>query len=194
MRTAARVKSGGGAGIISRMTEKTKLTASQRRALMATLAGWLASGFGSGLTPVAQGTFGSVAALLPWLLLRRLDWPFYVLVLLAGFAIGVWACNIAGRVLGVDDHRSLVWDEFIGQWIALLPLGLAFLQPLPIAIGWLVLAGFILFRLFDVWKPWPIRWLDRRVKGGFGVMVDDVIAGIFAALVLTLVLLAWPAM
>jgi len=162
------------------VSAKKNLSGEQRRALLATPAGWLACGFGSGLTPVAQGTFGSLAALLPWLLLRELPLPLYLAVLLIGFGVGVWACNIAGRALGVDDHRSLVWDEFIGQWVALLPLLL-----LPAAWWWIVI-GFVLFRLFDVWKPWPIRWLDRRVKGGFGVMIDDVLAGIFGAIVLAL--------
>jgi len=166
------------------MSAKKILSVEQRRALLATPAGWLACGFGSGLTPVAQGTFGSLAALLPWLLLRQLSLPLYVLVLLVGFAIGVWACDIAGRALGVDDHRSLVWDEFIGQWIALIPLLLTALLPTRFSTWWWLLAGFVLFRLFDVWKPWPIRWLDRHLKGGMGVMVDDVVAGIFAAIVL----------
>ncbi len=147
---------------------------------MATPAGWLACGFGSGLAPVAQGTSGSLTALLPWLLLRELPLPLYVLVLLLGFAIGVWACNVASRALGVADHRSLVWDEFIGQWVALLPL---LVLPAP---WWTIVVGFALFRLFDVWKPWPISWLDRRVKGGMGVMIDDVVAGVFAAVVLAL--------
>jgi phosphatidylglycerophosphatase A len=117
-----------------------------------------------------------------------LSMPLYVLILLIGFAIGVWACDIAGRALGVDDHRSLVWDEFIGQWIALIPLMIPALLPTRVSLWWLLLAGFALFRLFDVWKPWPIRWFDQRVKGGMGVMVDDVIAGIFAAVVLGVLL------
>lgn len=162
------------------MNERKVLTPAQRRALLATPTGWLACGFGSGLAPVAQGTFGSLAAILPWLLLRQLGLPLNLLVIVIGFAIGVWACDAAGRVLGVDDHRSLVWDEFIGQWIALLP---ALLAP-----WWTIAIGFALFRLFDVWKPWPIRYLDRHLKGGLGVMVDDVVAGIFAALVLALLL------
>ena len=165
------------------MSPKKTLGAGQRRALLATPAGWLACGFGAGLMPVAQGTFGSLAALLPWLLLRTLPLPLYLAVLAIGFGVGVWACNVAGRALGVDDHRSLVWDEFIGQWIALLPL-LPALLPAGGLRGWMLLAGFALFRLFDVWKPWPIRWLDRRIKGGLGVMLDDVLAGLFAALVL----------
>jgi phosphatidylglycerophosphatase A len=170
------------------LNAKKSLSLEQRQALLATPAGWLACGFGSGLAPVAQGTFGSLAALLPWLLLRQLSLPLYLAVLAAGFVIGVWACNVAGDALGVDDHRSLVWDEFIGQWIALLPLLIPALLPTGGFAWWMLLAGFVLFRLFDVWKPWPIRWLDRRVKGGMGVMVDDVVAGVFAAIVLALIL------
>lgn len=163
------------------MSDRKILTREQRRALLATPAGWLACGFGSGLAPVAQGTFGSLAAILPWLLLRQYSLSLNLLVIAIGFVIGVWACDVAGRALGVDDHRSLVWDEFIGQWIAWLPA--------LIAPWWAVVLGFALFRLFDVWKPWPIRYFDRHLKGGLGVMVDDVIAGIFAAAVLKLVLI-----
>jgi phosphatidylglycerophosphatase A len=163
------------------MSDRKILSHEQRRALLATPAGWLACGFGSGLAPVAQGTFGSLAAILPWLLLRQYSLSLNIVVIVIGFVVGVWACDIAGRALRVDDHRSLVWDEFIGQWIALLP---ALLAP-----WWAIVLGFALFRLFDVWKPWPIRYLDRHLKGGLGVMADDVIAGIFAAVVLKLVLI-----
>lgn len=159
------------------------LAPEQRRRLLASPAGWIALGFGSGLAPRAPGTAGSAAALLPWLLLRELPWPWYVVALVAAFALGTWACARAGRVLGVADHGALVWDEFVGQWIALLP---ALLAP-----WWAVLAGFLLFRLFDILKPWPIGWIDRRVKGGLGVMLDDAVAGVAAALVLALAL-AWP--
>jgi phosphatidylglycerophosphatase A len=159
--------------------ERKTLTTAQRRALLATPAGWIACGLGSGLAPVAQGTFGSLAAILPWLLLREVSLPMNLVIIVLGFALGVWACGLAGRALGVDDHRALVWDEFVGLWIALLP---ALLAP-----WWAVVIGFALFRLFDVWKPWPIRVLDRRLKGGLGVMVDDVVAGVFAAVVLGVV-------
>ncbi|HET6433275.1 phosphatidylglycerophosphatase A family protein [Dyella sp.] len=155
--------------------QKKILTPLQRRVLMASPAGWIASGLGSGLTPWAQGTFGSAAAIIPWLALRHLPWPLYALVVGLTFALGVWACDVAGRALGIDDHRSLVIDEFVGQWIALWPI-------VAVASWQGVLLGFVLFRLFDVWKPWPIRWLDRHLKGGMGVMVDDLVAGVFAAL------------
>jgi len=163
------------------MSTKYVLDPADRRRLMASPAGWIACGFGSGFTPKAQGTFGSLAAIVPWLLLRGLSMPAWVGVIVVAFVIGVWACNVSGRILGVDDHRSLVWDEFVGLWITLLPA--------LVAPWWAVVVGFTLFRLFDVWKPWPIAWFDRRVKGGFGVMLDDVIAGAFAGIALYLVLL-----
>ena len=166
------------------MTDRKTLTTAQRRLLLASPAGWIACGLGSGLVPLAQGTAGSLAAILPWLGLRLLPLPFYGLALVLAFALGVWACDAAGRALGVDDHRSLVWDEFVGQWLALLPL-LLLAGP-----WWTIAVGFGLFRLFDVWKPWPIGWLDRHLKGGLGVMADDVVAGMFAAIVLTLGLVA----
>ncbi|MET0934509.1 MAG: phosphatidylglycerophosphatase A [Luteibacter sp.] len=162
------------------MSTKYVLDPADRRRLLASPAGWLACGFGSGLAPKAQGTFGSLAAIVPWLLLRDLPPLAWFGIIVVGFAIGVWACDVAGRILGVADHRSLVWDEFVGQWIALLPA--------LVAPWWAVVLGFALFRLFDVWKPWPIAWFDRRVKGGLGVMLDDVIAGIFAGIVLYLIL------
>jgi len=160
--------------------DKKTLTLEQRRLLLATPAGWMACGFGSGLAPFAQGTFGSLAAILPWLILRLLPTQLYVFVIVVAFTVGVWACGVAGRAVGVDDHRSIVWDEFVGMWIALIP---------AVSEGWWsVVIGFVLFRVFDVWKPWPIRLLDRRLKGGVGVMVDDVVAGVFAAIVLAIVL------
>ena len=158
--------------------ERKTLTSAQRRALLATPAGWIACGFGSGLAPVAQGSCGSLAAILPWLLLRELSLAANLAVIVVGFLLGVWACERASRALGVDDHRALVWDEFVGLWIALLP---ALLAP-----WWAIVLGFALFRLFDVWKPWPIREFDRRLHGGLGVMVDDVVAGVFAAVVLAI--------
>ena len=163
-----------------REQDKKTLTLEQRRQLLATPAGWMACGFGSGLAPFAQGTFGSLAAIIPWLILRLLPMPLYVSLLVVAFAVGVWVCGIAGRAVGVDDHRSIVWDEFVGMWITLIP---------AVAEGWWsVVIGFALFRVFDVWKPWPIRLLDQKLKGGLGVMVDDVVAGVFAAIVLAIVL------
>lgn len=155
-----------------------RLDPAQRRALLGHPAGWIACGFGSGLSPVAPGTVGSAAALLPWLALRELAWPWYALALVAAFSLGVWASNIAVARLRIADPGAIVWDEFVGQWIALAPL-------LFFAHDWRwVLGGFALFRLFDVWKPWPVSWADRNVEGGIGVMLDDALAGLWAALLL----------
>jgi phosphatidylglycerophosphatase A len=158
------------------------LDADQRRAIFAHPAGWIASGFGSGLSPFASGTAGSAAALIPWLALRELDWPLYLGAVAIAFAIGVWASGVVIAKLRIEDPGVVVWDEFVGQWITLLPLVVA-----PREWPWIVV-GFVLFRVCDVWKPWPASWADRSVKGGFGAMLDDVIAGAYAALVLALAL------
>ena len=141
-------------------------------------AGWIASGFGLGLAPRAPGTVGSLAALLPWwFFLRPLSLPIYLFVLLIAFAVGVWSANWVIAQTRIEDPSVVVWDEFVGQWIALL------LAP----AGWQwMLAGFALFRLFDIWKPWPVRWADRELHGGLGAMFDDVLAGVYAAMVLQL--------
>lgn len=154
------------------------LAADRRRAVLSHPAGWIASGFGSGFSPVASGTVGSAVALIPWFALRELNLASYLLALAAAFALGVWASGIVIRRLGVEDPGVVVWDEFVGQWIALLPLVVA-----PRGWPWIV-ASFVLFRVFDVWKPWPASWADRHVKGGFGAMLDDAFAGAYAALVL----------
>jgi phosphatidylglycerophosphatase A len=159
-----------------------RLDAAQRRAVFSHPAGWIASGFGAGLSPFASGTVGSAVALLPWLALRELTWTLHLFALAIAFAIGVWASDVVIKRLRVEDPGVIVWDEFVGQWIALAPL-LAWPRGWP----WVV-AGFVLFRLFDVCKPWPASWADRSVKGGFGAMLDDVIAGVYAALALALAL------
>lgn len=135
----------------------------------------LAFGFGSGLAPVAPGTAGTLAALVLYLPLSLLPLPLYLFVLIAAFSAGMWICERTSRELGVHDHGAIVWDEFVGLWLTMTaaPPG-----------WWPLLAGFVLFRLFDIFKPFPIRWLDRHVKGGLGVMLDDAVAGMFAWVVL----------
>ena len=156
-----------------------RLEAAQRRVLLAHPAGWIACGFGAGLSPWAPGTVGSAVALLPWLALRQLAWPVYAIVVAAAFALGVWASQRATAHLRLADPGAIVWDEFVGQWIALAPL-LFF----PGTDARWVLAAFVLFRLFDIAKPWPVSWADRTVKGGLGVMLDDALAGALAGVVL----------
>lgn len=138
-----------------------------------------AFGFGSGLAKKAPGTFGTLAAIPLYLIMAPLDWWLYTLVVVAAFVVGVFICDRSSRLLGVHDHSGIVWDEFVGFWITM------FLVPLQ---WYWILAGFVLFRFFDIAKPWPIKWLDQKVGGGFGIMIDDVIAGIFACAVLQIIL------
>jgi phosphatidylglycerophosphatase A len=135
----------------------------------------LAFGLGSGLAPKAPGTAGTVLAIPLYLLLMQLSLPLYLAVVIAVSLLGIWICDVAARETGVHDHPGIVWDEWAGY---LLTMAAA-------PAGWVwVLAGFVLFRLFDILKPWPIRWADQRVGGGVGIMLDDVIAGGFAWLCL----------
>lgn len=151
--------------------------AKTRQVALATPTGFLAFGLGSGLSPVAPGTAGSLAALVPAIALVALPLWAGALIVALGFVLGCYLCGETSRQLGVHDHGGIVWDEFIGLWLVLLFLPF---QPL----WWL--AGLALFRLFDILKPWPIRWLDRRVEGGFGIMVDDALAAVYALVPLLL--------
>ncbi len=136
---------------------------------------FLALGLGSGLAPKAPGTFGTLAAIPLYLLLQELSIWSYLLTVMVAFVIGVWLCDVTTRNLGVHDHPGIVWDEFVGYWLTM--------AAAPSGWQW-VLLGFVLFRVFDIAKPWPIRLADRRLGGGFGIMFDDVLAGIYAWLLL----------
>jgi phosphatidylglycerophosphatase A len=133
----------------------------------------IAFGFGSGLVPKAPGTAGTLLGLpLFWLIVAVApDLPNQIILLIATFVLGIWACGRTGRALGVADHGGMVWDE-----IAAFALVLLFTPP-----GWIWIAiAFALFRLFDILKPWPIRLADTHIKGGFGVMFDDFLAALYA--------------
>lgn len=144
----------------------------------------LATGFGSGLSPIMPGTMGSIAAIPFWLLLIQLPWPLYLLVLIFSSGIGIYLCHKTAKDMRVDDHGSIVWDEFVGMWITLMML--------PVHNWQWVISGFVVFRILDIWKPWPIRWFDRNVHGGLGIMIDDIIAGVLAAVVIYLMGYYWP--
>lgn len=136
----------------------------------------LAFGFGAGLVRVAPGTAGTLAAWpLGWLLTGSVP-PAALLALVAVlFLVGVWCCGVTGERMGVADHGAMVWDEMVAF--------LLILAVLPRELAWQA-AGFAAFRLFDIAKPPPIRWLERRLRGGFGVMFDDLVAAGYALLVL----------
>ena len=136
---------------------------------------FLALGFGSGLMPVGPGTAGTLVAIPLYLLLQPLALPMYLAIVGMSFLAGIAICAHAANRLGVHDHSGIVWDEIVGYWVTMI---LA-----PSGWEWIV-AGFVLFRFFDIAKPWPISLCDKKVHGGFGIMLDDLLAGIFAAAVL----------
>ena len=153
---------------------------------------WLALGLGSGLPRRAPGTWGTVGGLIVAIFLLGLGFvPFLLLTILSCF-IGVWFCGRASEMMGVHDDPHIVWDEWSGIWITLLPLSylLTFqnamlgsywqniLQPFSLIA---LIAAFVLFRFFDILKPPPIAWADKKVAGGLGIMLDDIIAGVMAA-------------
>lgn len=136
----------------------------------------LATGFGSGLAPMIPGTIGTLAAVPLYYLLVWISPILLWGAILLGAIAGVYICQKTSDDMQVHDHGSIVWDEFVGFWITMLLVPSLSWQP--------ILVGFILFRLFDMLKPWPICWFDKKVHGGLGIMLDDVIAGIISMLLL----------
>ncbi len=141
---------------------------------------FLSLGFGSGLAPYAPGTFGTLAAIPLYLLLQPLGIGVYLVVTFLAFLVGIWLCGETANALGVHDHSGIVWDEIVGYLITMIAV--------PLNWKWILL-GFLLFRLFDIAKPWPIKWVDSKVSGGLGIMLDDVLAGFFALIALHLIVI-----
>lgn len=133
---------------------------------------FLALGFGSGLAPKAPGTFGTLAAVpLVWLCSVYLPFSYFLILTVLFSIVGIWICGKTADDMQVHDDSSIVWDEVVGMMITML----------AVPMNWhTLLIGFILFRIFDIAKPWPISYLDKHVHGGFGIMADDVLAGVFA--------------
>ena len=150
------------------------------RFLVSDPAHFVALGFGSGLAPKAPGTFGTLAG---WLLFpfvsAPLSDPMFAALLVACFLFGILACEGTGRALGVADHGSIVWDEIVAIWLVL--------WLTPTTLAWQA-AAFVTFRFFDIVKPPPIRWVDERTRGGFGVMLDDLLAAGYSLLVLAILM------
>jgi phosphatidylglycerophosphatase A len=140
---------------------------------------FLAFGMGSGLAPKAPGTFGTVAGVVIYWFIADWSLLWYSSFILVTALLGIWICGAASRQLKVHDHPGIVWDEFVGYWITM--------WAVPVDWVW-ILAGFVVFRVFDIAKPWPISVLDKKVGGGFGIMVDDVLAGVFACVTLHIAL------
>lgn len=139
--------------------------------LFAHPAHFFAFGFGSGLAQKAPGTFGTLLGLPLFYLIARYDLVTQLLVIATLFIIGIYFCNHTGKALGVSDHGGIVWDEIVAMMLVL--------TITPSEWNWWLVA-FLLFRLFDIWKPFPIRQCDAKIKGGFGVMFDDLLAAIYA--------------
>ncbi|MEQ8511260.1 MAG: phosphatidylglycerophosphatase A [Algiphilus sp.] len=164
------------------MSESGRAIRFPPRLILASPIHTIAFGFGTGLAPVAPGTFGTIPGVLLFLALSWLHVQAFALALLILALLGWAVCAYSSRKLGVHDHPGIVVDEMVGYCVAAAPL-------LP-ALGWMdaplwlgLLVAFVSFRFFDILKPWPIRWLDQHVGGGLGIMVDDLLAGVFAAAV-----------
>jgi phosphatidylglycerophosphatase A len=141
---------------------------------------FMSLGFGSGLAPLAPGTFGTLAAVPLYLLLAQTPLWIYGPIVALAFVAGVYCCRVTADHLGVDDHPAIVWDEIVGYWLTMIAV--------PLTWQWLLI-GFLLFRFFDTAKPWPIGWVDSHIDGGLGIMLDDVLAAVYAWLCLQLIIL-----
>ncbi len=133
----------------------------------------LAFGFGAGTSPVAPGTLGTLVAIPLFLVFQGLSLVAYLGITVILFLVGIWICDRTSRDLGAQDPGGIVWDEIVGYLVTMIAA--------PAGWGWMV-AGFVFFRFFDILKPWPIGLIDRRVKGGIGIMLDDALAGFFSLL------------
>lgn len=139
---------------------------------------FLAFGFGAGLSPYAPGTVGTLVGFPLFFVLHGLDPAVYFALVAVMYAAGVWFCDVAGKAVEADDHGGIVWDEIVA-FLLVLP----FAAPTPAGFA----AAFFLFRLFDIWKPFPIRYADKHIHGGFGVMFDDLLAAGYAIICLLLI-------
>ncbi len=139
----------------------------------------LATCFGSGLSSLMPGTIGSLVAIPFWLLLIQLPWQIYLLLLVFSIYLGIYLCHQTTKDIQVHDHTSIVWDEFVGMLITL--------TMLP-ANNWeWLITGLVIFRILDIVKPWPISWFDLNIKGGIGIMIDDIIAGLLSVCIIYLI-------
>ncbi len=139
---------------------------------------FLAFGFGLGYAKKAPGTFGTLAGIPFILFFQQESLAVYLVATLVMTLFGIWLCGASSRLMGVHDHPGIVWDEIVGYMITMIAA--------PSGWEWMLL-GFILFRIFDIFKPWPISYIDRNLHGGIGIMLDDVLAGVMAAIVLQII-------
>jgi phosphatidylglycerophosphatase A len=144
---------------------------------------FMAVGFGSGLSPIAPGTTGSFAAIPLCYLLTGLPVAWSLIIIMISWYIGIIACQSATDAIGIDDHGAIVWDEFVGMFITTICA--------PQSFTWMIIC-FLVFRVFDIFKPWPIKLIDSDLHGGLGIMLDDVLAGLYGLVTIQLWLYFFP--
>lgn len=151
---------------------------------------WLGIGLGSGLPKRAAGTWGTVGALVVAIPMLWLGFWGFLAVTVVGALVGSYICGKTSDLMGVHDDPHIVWDEWVGMWVSLLPIlwlhfyDDALLQGHQLSLLLLYFAAFVAFRFFDILKPFPIKWVDKNVSGGFGILIDDILAGLMAGVVL----------
>ena len=151
---------------------------------------WLGIGLGSGLPKRAAGTWGTVGGLVVAIPMLWLGFWGFLAVTLVGALVGSYICGKTSDLMGVHDDPHIVWDEWVGMWVSLLPIlwlhfyDDALLQGHQLSLLLLQFAAFVAFRFFDILKPFPIKWVDKNVSGGFGILIDDILAGLMAGVVL----------
>ena len=151
---------------------------------------WLGIGLGSGLPKRAAGTWGTVGGLVVAIPMLWLGFWGFLAVTVAGALVGSYICGKTSDLMGVHDDPHIVWDEWVGMWVSLLPIlwlhfyDDALLQGHQLSLLLLYFAAFVAFRFFDILKPFPIKWVDKNVSGGFGILIDDILAGLMAGVVL----------
>lgn len=154
------------------MVKKVKFDAKQ----------FIAKGFGLGDLPIVPGTWGTVGGVILYLILVLFSWHIYLLSTIAMFILGCWLCEEVSHNTKTHDHPSVVWDEIVGYCISMIGV--------PFGIGYII-AGFILFRIFDILKPWPIGEIDQKMKNGVGMMLDDAVAGLVVCFLLNTYAYVW---
>ena len=151
---------------------------------------WLGIGLGSGLPKRAAGTWGTVGGLVVAIPMLWLGFWGFLAVTVVGALVGSYICGKTSDLMGVHDDPHIVWDEWVGMWVSLLPIlwlhfyDDALLQGHQLSLLLLYFAAFVAFRFFDILKPFPIKWVDKNVSGGFGIFIDDILAGLMAGVVL----------
>ncbi len=164
------------------LIETGQPSAEDLRKAFLTPTGFLAMGFGTGLAGTLPGTLGTAISIPICLLMKQMPHWWYITAVIASFVIGIWLCGRTTDALGIHDHKSIVWDEFVGFFITMIFLDVTILS---------VVVAFFLFRVFDILKPWPISWLDENVHDGTGIMIDDLVAGLFAGVTAKFIFIAY---